>query len=77
MSAHAGRGKRGRPPKFGRPETVVAITLPEEVVAGLQKVHADLGWAIVTLFEKAAKLSNVSRRPANEAALIAVGGPAP
>jgi hypothetical protein len=44
--------KRGRPPKFGRPSQVVALTLPDEVVRGLRKVHADLGWAIVTLFEK-------------------------
>jgi hypothetical protein len=45
--------RRGRPPKFGRPSQVVALTLPEEVVRGLRKVHPDLGWAIVTLFEKA------------------------
>ena len=46
------RPKRGRPQKFGRPSQVVALTLPDEVVRGLRKVHADLGWAIVTLFEK-------------------------
>jgi hypothetical protein len=39
--------------KFGRPSRVVALTLPDEVVRGLQRIHADLGWAIVTLFEKA------------------------
>lgn len=44
--------KRGRPPKFGRPGQVVALTLPEEVVRGLRRVHPDLAWAIVTLFEK-------------------------
>ena len=44
--------KRGRPTKFGRPSRVVALTLPDEVVRGLRKIHADLGWAIVTLFEK-------------------------
>ena len=75
MSAHAGRGKRGRPPKFGRPGKVVAITLPEEVVLGLRKLHPDLAWAIVTLFEKTAKTRKVSRRPSNEAELVAVGGP--
>jgi hypothetical protein len=47
-----GRGKRGRPPKFGRPSQVVALTLPEEVVRGLRRVHPDLAWAVVTLFEK-------------------------
>jgi hypothetical protein len=45
--------RRGRPSKFGRPSHVVALTLPDEVVRGLRKTHPDLGWAIVTLFEKA------------------------
>jgi hypothetical protein len=75
MRSRVGHGKRGRPLKFGRPGTVVAITLPEEVVAGLRKVHSDLAWAIVTLFEKTAKRRKVSRRPSNEAELVAVGGP--
>ena len=44
--------RRGRPSKFGRASQVVALTLPEEVVTGLRKVHDDVGWAIVTLFEK-------------------------
>ena len=60
VSAHA---KRGRPPKFGRPGRVVAITLPEEVVRGLKSVHDDLAWAIVQLFESAS-----SRRPARRRA---------
>jgi hypothetical protein len=30
---------------------VVAVTLPAEVVRGLRRINADLGWAIVTLFE--------------------------
>jgi len=45
-------GKRGRPQKFGRPSDVVALTLPKEVIAGLRRVHEDLAWAIVTMFEK-------------------------
>jgi hypothetical protein len=44
--------KRGRPRKFDRPSQFVALTLPEEVVRGLGKINPDLGWAIVTLFEK-------------------------
>jgi hypothetical protein len=44
--------KRGRPPKFGRPSHVVALTLPDEVVRGLHRVHPDLAWAVVTLYEK-------------------------
>jgi hypothetical protein len=46
------RSKRGRPSKFGRPSQVAALTLPDEVVRGLRKIHPDLAWAIVTLFEK-------------------------
>jgi hypothetical protein len=44
--------KRGRPPKFDRPSQFVALTLPDEVVRGLRKINPDLGWAIVTMFEK-------------------------
>jgi hypothetical protein len=47
----AAAGKRGRPPKFGRPSQVVALTLPEEVIAGLRKIDADLAWAVVRIFE--------------------------
>ena len=75
MNPRARRGKRGRPPKFGRPGRVVALTLPEEVVLGLRKVNADLAWAIVTVFEKTAKDGSVSRHPTNEAELVSVGGP--
>ena len=46
------RSRRGRPSKFGRPSQLVALTLPNETVRGLRRVHRDLGWAIVTLFEK-------------------------
>ena len=46
------RLKRGRPPKFGRPSRVVAVTLPQETISGLRKLHSDLAWSIVTLFEK-------------------------
>jgi len=56
------RGKRGRPPKFGRPGVVVALTLPEDVVAGLKDVDADLAWAVVRLYER-----EVGRRPTSRA----------
>jgi hypothetical protein len=42
---------RGRPLKFGRPARLVALTLPEDVVRWLKGIHADLAWAIVSLFE--------------------------
>ena len=44
--------RRGRPSKFGRPSQVVAVTLPNDVVRGLRRVDQDVGWAIVTQFEK-------------------------
>jgi hypothetical protein len=45
-------GRRGRPPKYGRPSQVVALTLPQEAIDALGRLHSDLGWAIVTLVEK-------------------------
>ena len=47
-----GSKKRGRPSKFGRPGRVVALTLPEDVIDRLRRVHRDLGWAIVKLLDK-------------------------
>jgi hypothetical protein len=44
--------KRGRPPKFGRPGKLVALTLPEDVVDWLQAINPDPAWAIVSLFER-------------------------
>jgi len=64
-------GKRGRPPKFGRPSQVVALTLPEDVVRGLRKVHKDLAWAIVTLFEKRVPRATDDQQPDAELVTIA------
>jgi len=66
------RRKRGRPPKFGQPSQVVALTLPQNVVAGLRRIHEDIAWAIVRLFEQE------PRRPAPradqpEAELVSAG----
>lgn len=44
--------RRGRPPKYGSPSKILAVTLPEEVVAELGSIHDDLGWAIVRLVEQ-------------------------
>jgi hypothetical protein len=44
--------RRGRPRKFGSPSHLVAVTLPDDVVTGLRRIHEDLAWAIVSLFEK-------------------------
>jgi hypothetical protein len=50
------RQKRGRPSKFGRASRLVALTLPEDVIRGLRRVHPDLAWAVVSLFEKRAPI---------------------
>jgi len=42
---------RGRPPKFGRPGQLLALTLPEDVVSRLKNIHPDPAWAIVSLVE--------------------------
>jgi hypothetical protein len=62
--------KRGRPPKFGRPSQIVALTLPRAVVQGLRKIHQDPAWAIVSLVEKRA-LANGN--PQAEAELVNIG----
>jgi hypothetical protein len=64
--------RRGRPPKFGRPGHVVAITLPEEVVRGLKRLHSDLGWAIVRLFERRAPRVLRRRNAVGDSALVSV-----
>ncbi len=64
--------KRGRPPKFGRPSEVVALTLPSEVVRSLRSVHPDLAWAIVTLFEKTPRRTPPPAEPVPDAELVAI-----
>jgi hypothetical protein len=49
QSSHRGRG---RPPKFGRPAQLVAITLPTDVVQALRAHDPDLARAIVGLVEQ-------------------------
>jgi hypothetical protein len=64
--------RRGRPPKFGRPSQVVAVTLPDEVVRGLRGVHPDLGWAIVKLFEKGPARTSSAAKPVPNAELVTI-----
>lgn len=47
----------GRPRKYGRPSRAVTITLPEDVIARLRSVDADLGRGIVTLVERRTRRS--------------------
>jgi hypothetical protein len=70
-TASAQHAKRGRPSKFGRPSRVVALTLPDDVVRGLRKVHTDLGWAIVGMFEKTPSRHIVSNEI--DAELVTIG----
>ena len=42
----------GRPRKYGRPSRAVTVTLPEDVLARLDALDADLGRAIVMLAER-------------------------
>ena len=46
---------RGRPLKFGRPARLLALTLPDDVVRALRRIHPDPAWAIVSLYEKVAQ----------------------
>ena len=64
--------RRGRPSKFGRPSQVVALTLPDDVVRGLRKIHPDLGWAIVRLLEKASTRRPVAEKPQPDAELVTI-----
>ena len=45
------RARRGRPRKFNRPSRAVTLTLPEDVLARLQAIDADLARAIVSTVE--------------------------
>jgi len=64
--------KRGRPPKFGSPGQVVAITLPRDVIRGLKRIHADLAWAIVRLFQKRSRGTPVQRASSADSELVSV-----
>jgi hypothetical protein len=55
--------RRGRPPKFGRPARLVALTLPEDVLEGLARIHPDPAWAVVRLFDKAGERVGRVRKP--------------
>lgn len=43
------KAARGRPLKYGRPSRVVAVTLPDDTIDELRRIHSDLGHAIVSL----------------------------
>ena len=64
--------RRGRPPKYGGPSEVVAVTLPRRVVAALRRQHSDLGWAIVGLVERTDRAKNATT-PERDVQLVEVG----
>lgn len=51
----------------------MAVTLPEEVIRGLRRINADLGWAIVTLFGRRPPAGGQSRRARAVAELVGIG----
>jgi hypothetical protein len=62
-SASVRSARRGRPPKFGRPSQLVALTLPDDVLASLRTIHHDLAWAIVRLVESRLIHRKAPQRP--------------
>jgi hypothetical protein len=65
--------KRGRPPKFGRPARLLAVTLPDDVVAWLQEINPDPAWAIVSLFEHQHRRSPARETPHPDVQLVEIG----
>lgn len=63
----------GRPTKYGRPSRAVTLTLPEDVLARLAKLDADLGRAVVMLVER---LGNTRARALRTAELAEYGNQA-
>ena len=66
--------RRGRPPKFGRPARLVAVTLPHDVVDWLEALDPDVGRAIVHLHDQSVRRASRSPRPPSPLAeLVDVG----
>lgn len=66
--------RRGRPPKFGRPARLVAVTLPHDVIDWLGSVDPDIGRAIVRLHDMMARRNAREAVPAGPVAeLVDVG----
>jgi hypothetical protein len=72
---------RGRPRKYGRPARAVTVTLPDDILARLSAVHADVGSAIVNLVERSTPVRSAPMRPAevsrygNRAVIIVTPSP--
>ena len=51
LPSRATEPRRGRPRKFVRPSRAVTVTLPDDVIAALQKVNPDLSRAVASIVE--------------------------
>jgi hypothetical protein len=60
--------RRGRPRKFNRPSRAVTLTLPEDVIAALESVDADLSRAVVRVSQP-----HINKRPHAPAELATFG----
>ena len=73
--------RRGRPNKYGRPARAVTVTLPDDILARLLAIHADVGSAIVKLVEQRTSARMAAIRPAelthygNNAVIIVTPAP--
>jgi len=67
-TANGNGSRRGRPRKFGRPSRAVTLTLPEDVIATLQTIDADLSRAVVRAMQPL-----TSREPSAPAELVNYG----
>jgi hypothetical protein len=65
--------KRGRPPKFGRPARLLAVTLPDDVVEWLQEINPDPAWAIVSLFEHEHRRAHARETTHPDVQLVEIG----
>ena len=54
----------GRPRKYDRPSRPLTVTLPEDVIARLSAIDADLGRAIVSVAERQSRRPVRATRPA-------------
>lgn len=54
MRVMSHESRLGRPRKYGRPARAVTVTLPEDTLARLSAIHADIGSAIVNVVERTA-----------------------
>lgn len=70
--AQPSASRPGRPPKFGRPAHLVALTLPGDVLAALRGIDPDVGWAVVKLIERSGGPVAANRPPEHDVELLPI-----